>query len=143
VLQLPLVGRALGRLAIARARRDPERRRAAFLGAVARPDEVSRDPVFAALLQEAADRLLDADLGAITDWAASGIALDVRPLAPRLRQPTLVVTGMLDQITRSAGATRLVSVLPAGRLLQLPRAAHFPHLEEPAIVLPALAESLA
>ena len=143
VLQLPLVGRPLARLAIARTRRDPERRRAAFLGAVARPDEVTRDPALAALLQEAADRLVDADLRAMTDWAARAMALDVRPLAARLRQPTLVVTGMLDRITRPAGATRLVSVLPAGRLMRLPHAAHFPHLEEPGTVLPELAGSLA
>jgi pimeloyl-ACP methyl ester carboxylesterase len=131
VLQLPLVGPPLARIAIARTRRSPERRRAAFLGAVAHPDEVMRDPALAALLQEAADRLVDADLRVISDWAARAMALDVRPLAPRLRQPTLVVSGMLDRITRPAGATRLVSMLPAGRLLRLPRAAHFPHLEDP------------
>jgi pimeloyl-ACP methyl ester carboxylesterase len=143
VLQLPLVGRPLACLAIARMRRSPERRRAAYLTAVARPDEVMRDPALAALLQEAADRLVGADLRAIAGWAARAMALDVRPLAARLRQPTLVVTGMLDRIARPAGATRLVSVLPAGRLLRLPGAAHFPHLEEPGTVLPALAESLA
>jgi len=143
VLQLPVVGRPLARLVIGRMRRSPERRRAAYLTAIARPDEVTRDPALAALLQEAADRLVDADLRAMADWGARAMALDIRPLAPRLRQPTLVVTGMLDRISRPAGATRLVSVLPAGRLLRVPGAAHFPHLEEPDTVLPALAESLA
>jgi pimeloyl-ACP methyl ester carboxylesterase len=143
VLQLPLVGRPLARLAIARIRRRPERRRAAFLSAVAHPDEVTRDPALDALLQQAADRLVDVDLRALADWAASATALDLRPLAPSVRQPTLVVSGALDRITRPEGATRLVSVLPAGRLLSVPDVAHFPHLEDPATVLPALAESLA
>ena len=32
--------------------------------------------------------------------------------------------------------------LPAGRLLRLPGIGHFPHLEAPATVLPALVEHL-
>jgi len=38
---------------------------------------------------------------------------------------------------------RLVSVLPAGRMLRLPDVAHFPHFEAPGEVLPALVEHLA
>lgn len=143
VLQLPLIGRPLGRLAIARLRRDPERRRQAYLSALAHPERAAGDPGMAALLELASDRLVDADLHAMADWAANGMAYDVRPLAPRMAQPTLVVAGNHDRVTPVEGALRLVSVLPAGRMLRLPDVAHFPHLEAPGQVLPALAEHLA
>jgi pimeloyl-ACP methyl ester carboxylesterase len=143
VLQLPLVGRPLGRLAIGRLRRDPERRRQAYLSALAHPERLAGDPGMAALLELASDRLVDADLHAMADWAAGGMAFDVRPLAPRMAQPTLVVAGDLDRVTPVQGALRLVSVLPGGRMLRLPDVAHFPHLEAPGEVLPAVAEHLA
>ncbi|HTI32610.1 MAG TPA: alpha/beta hydrolase [Miltoncostaea sp.] len=143
VLQLPLVGRPLARLAIARMRRDPERRRQAYLSALAHPERAADDPGMAALLEVAADRLVDADLRAMADWAASGMAFDVRPLAPRVAQPTLVVAGDLDRVTPVEGALRLVSVLPGATMLRLRDVAHFPHLEAPGEVLPALAEHFA
>lgn len=143
VLQLPLVGRPLGRLAIARLRRDPERRRQAYLSVLAHPVRVADDPGMRALLELAAERLVDADLRAMADWAASGMALDVRPLAPRMPQPTLAVAGTQDRVTPIGGALRLVSVLPAGRMLRLPDVAHFPHLEAPGEVLPPLVEHMA
>ncbi len=143
VLQLPLVGRSLGRLAIGRLRRDPERRRQAYLSVLAHPERSADDPGMAALLELAADRLVDADLHAMADWAASGLAYDVRPLAPRMPQPALVVSGDLDRVTPVEGALRLVSVLPGGRMLRLPDVGHFPHLEAPGEVLPAVVEHLA
>ena len=143
VLQLPLVGRPLGRLAIARLRRDPERRRQAFLSALAHPERVAGDPGMAALLELASGRLASADVRAMADWAASAMAFDVRPLAPRVSQPALVVAGDRDRVTPVEGALRLVSVLPGARMLRLPDVAHFPHLEAPDEVLPALAEHLA
>lgn len=143
VLQLPLVGRVLARRWIARMRRDPERRRQAYLSTLAQPERVRDDPGMAALLELASERLAAADLRAMADWAASGMAFDVRPLAPRVAQPALVVAGAGDRVTPVAGALRLVSVLPAGRILRLPDAAHFPHLEAPAEVLPAIVDHLA
>ncbi|HMO00148.1 MAG TPA: alpha/beta hydrolase [Miltoncostaeaceae bacterium] len=143
VLQLPLVGRPLGRLAIGRMRRDPERRRQAYRAAIAHPDRLAGDPGMAALLELAADRLVDADLHAMADWAASGMAYDVRPLAARMMQPALVVGGDRDRVTPVEGALRLVSVLPGGRMLRLPGVGHFPHLEAPDAVLPAIAGHLA
>lgn len=143
VLQIPLVGRPLGRLAIGRLRRDPQRRRQAYLSVLAHPERAAGDPGMAALLELASDRLVAADLHAMADWAASGMAYDVRPLAPRLAQPALVVAGNRDRVTPVEGALRLVSVLPGGRMLRLPDVAHFPHLEAPDEVLPALAEHLA
>jgi pimeloyl-ACP methyl ester carboxylesterase len=142
VLQLPLVGRPLARLAIARMRRDPERRRQAYLSTLAHPERAADDPGLAALLEVASERLVAADLRAMADWAASGMAFDVRPLAPRMAQPTLVVAGDRDRVTPVEGALRLVSVLPGARMLRLRDVAHFPHLEAPGAVLPALVEHL-
>ena len=136
-------GGPLGRLAIGRMRRDPERRRQAYRAAIAHPDRLAGDPGMAALLELAADRLVDADLHAMADWAASGMAYDVRPLAARMMQPALVVGGDRDRVTPVEGALRLVSVLPGGRMLRLPGVGHFPHLEAPDAVLPAIAGHLA
>ena len=94
------------------------------------------------MLQEAADRLVDADLRAMVDWAARAMALDVRPLAPSLRSRRWSCRAP-STASRGPRGRRGCGVLPAGRLLSLPDAAHFPHLEDPATVLPALAESLA
>jgi pimeloyl-ACP methyl ester carboxylesterase len=142
LVQIPVVGPALARLAIARIRRSPERRRDAYLTAVADPRALTRDPAMHALLQEASDRLSTADIRAMADWASLGLGTDVRPLAPRIPQPSLVVVGTLDRITRPPGAEWLAQALPAGRLLRLPGVGHFPHLEEPATVLPALVAHL-
>ena len=142
VLQLPLVGRPLARLAIARARADPARRRGAFLTTLGDPAPTN-DPAMAALLEEASDRLLRADLRAIADWAQSGLALDVRPLTARLRGPSLVVVGTLDRVTPPPGAQWLAGALPGGRLLSLPGVGHFPHLEAAGEVTAAVAGHLA
>jgi pimeloyl-ACP methyl ester carboxylesterase len=142
LLQLPLAGRPLARLAIARARRSPARRAGAFLAAAGEPASLAGDPALAALLEEAADRLARADLRAMADWAASGLAFDARPLAPRIPRPTLVVAGTLDRVTPHSGARWLADALPAGRLLSLPGVGHFPHLEAREVVARAVAGHL-
>lgn len=142
VLQLPLVGPLLARLAIARIRRDPQRRREAFLSAIADRAALTRDPEMSALLADASDRLAHADLRAMADWAASGLAYDVRPTAGALAAPALVVAGTLDRVTPLAGAQRLAQTLPGGTLLTVPGVAHFPHLERRDLVVPAIVEHL-
>jgi pimeloyl-ACP methyl ester carboxylesterase len=143
VLQVPVLGRLAARVAIARIRRSPARRRDAFLTAVADPGGLSRDPRMAALLEEAADRLLAADLRAMADWAAGALAFDARPLAASIPQPALVACGTLDRITRPPGAHVLADALPAGRILSVPDAGHFPHLERPGVVIPQIVEQVA
>ena len=79
----------------------------------------------------------------MADWAASGLALDVRPLAPAASaRPALVVVGTLDRVTPPPGARWLADALPDGRLLSLPGVGHFPHLEAPEVVAAAIAEHL-
>ena len=140
VLQMPLIGRPLARLAIAGVRRSAQRRRDSVLTTIGDPVSLAGDPALAALLQEAGDRLVRADLRAMADWGASGLALDVRPLASRITRPALVVVGTLDRVTKPPGARWLAAALPAGRLLALPRVGHFPHLEAPGEVVPAIVE---
>jgi len=143
LLLLPGVGRVLARLAIRRIRRNPERRRAAFLSQVADVAGIDGHPELANLLEVAADRLLSADLRTMADWAARGVADDIRPLAPRLEAATLVVVGSADQLTPAADAEWLTSALPHGGLMRVTGAGHFPHLERPDAVLPALTAALA
>jgi pimeloyl-ACP methyl ester carboxylesterase len=143
VLQIPLLGRLLARVAIARIRRSPERRRDAFLTAVADPAALNRDPEMAALLATASDRLESADLRAMAGWAAGALALDLRPAAAALTTPALVVCGTADRITRPDGAAWLARAMPAGTLLSVPGAGHFPHLERRELVVPAILAHLA
>jgi len=142
LLGIPGVGRPLGRLVIARVRRSPERRRQALLSAVAEPGRLDRAPEMSRLLDEAVDAIARADLRAMVEWAAAGIAIDVRPLAARMPQPTLVVAGELDRVAPPEAAAALAEALPDGRLLRLPGIAHFPHLERPGTVCEAIAAHL-
>ena len=143
LLQLPLVGRALARAAIRRARRAPERRRGAFLSVVADPSRVGGRPELEVLLGVAADRLLVADVRTMVDWAASGVADELRPLVSRIDARTLVVAGEQDRLTPPGDAAWLASRLPAGHLLPVADVGHFPHLERPEAVVPAITAHLA
>jgi pimeloyl-ACP methyl ester carboxylesterase len=57
--------------------------------------------------------------------------------------PTLVVAGADDRLTPPAAADRLAGALPAGRVLHVARAGHFPHLERPEVVTPQIVEHMA
>lgn len=142
VLQIPVLGPIAGRVAIRRMRRSPERRRDAYLSAVADPGRLTREPAMQRLLETASDRLLSADLRAMSDWAAGALGFDVRPLAASMPQPVLVVCGALDRITPPSGAHRLATALPEGRLLDVPGSGHFPHLEAQDVVIPAIVDQL-
>jgi pimeloyl-ACP methyl ester carboxylesterase len=142
LVRIPVVGRPLARIGIAHVRRSPRRRRDAFLSVIADPAAIDRDPQMASLLRTAADRLATADLRAMADWAATATAFDVRPTAASVPQPGLVVCGALDRVTRSLGAQWLARSLPKGEMRDVPGAGHFPHLEAPGSVLPAIVEHL-
>lgn len=142
LIRLPVVGQPLARIGISRIRRSPQRRRDAFRSVIADPAAIERDPEMAALLRTAADRLAEADLRAMAAWAGAAMAFDVRPMAAAVPQPGLVVCGALDRVTRSLGAQWLARSLPAGTMLDVPGAGHFPHLEAPGLVLPAIVAHL-
>ncbi len=139
---MPVVGRPLARLLIARARRSPARRRDAYLTTVGDPAALTADPALAALLEEGSARLLHGNLRAMVDWGASGLRFDVRTLARLVRGPALVAAGTLDRVTPLPGARWLADALPDGRLVTLPGVGHFPQFEAPEEVAAAIAAHL-
>jgi pimeloyl-[acyl-carrier protein] methyl ester esterase len=83
------------------------------------------------LLQELRQTLLAGSAAADAALAA-GLSIlrdsDLRGELPQLVQPTLVLHGALDTLTPAAAGAWLAGTLPAARHLELPRAAHAPHL---------------
>jgi pimeloyl-ACP methyl ester carboxylesterase len=63
---------------------------------------------------------------------------DVRAQLAEIRTPTLVVTGVEDQLTPLAHGRFLAATIPGGRLVEVPDAGHFPQLEQPGTVNHAL-----
>lgn len=67
---------------------------------------------------------------------AAGLALlrdtDLREIAPRIAQPTLLLHGAHDPLMPLAAAEWLAGALPQARLEVLPDAAHAPFLSDPA-----------
>ncbi|MGE5386589.1 MAG: alpha/beta fold hydrolase, partial [Betaproteobacteria bacterium] len=57
--------------------------------------------------------------------------VDLRPLMPTVRCPTLILHGAEDPLMPLAGARRLASILPDARLEVLPGCAHAPFLSAP------------
>jgi pimeloyl-[acyl-carrier protein] methyl ester esterase len=72
---------------------------------------------------------------------AAGLRLleqqDLRALAPKLRQPALVIGGGHDRVTPPQASEALARLLPGAQLLLLERAGHAPFLSHPAEVAAA------
>jgi pimeloyl-ACP methyl ester carboxylesterase len=68
---------------------------------------------------------------------------DVREQLAAIRTPTLVVTGAEDRLTPPSLGRALAGAMAAARLVEVPGAAHFPQLEQPARVNAAIREFLA
>jgi pimeloyl-[acyl-carrier protein] methyl ester esterase len=62
------------------------------------------------------------------------LANDLRDAARQLRQPALIVHGALDTLSAPAAGAWLANALPDARHVELPRAAHAPHLSHAAEV---------
>jgi pimeloyl-[acyl-carrier protein] methyl ester esterase len=84
-----------------------------------------------ALLQRLRQTLLAAP-AARAGALASGLAMlrdtDLRAELRRLAQPALILHGALDTLTPPAAGAWLADALPAAQHVELPRAAHAPHL---------------
>jgi pimeloyl-[acyl-carrier protein] methyl ester esterase len=69
---------------------------------------------------------------------AAGLAMllgtDLRDALKQVRQPTLVVHGALDTLSAPSAGAWLANALPDSRHVELPRAAHAPHLSHAADV---------
>jgi pimeloyl-[acyl-carrier protein] methyl ester esterase len=102
---------------------------------------------------EAAQQVIEAALAGQgaphRDALIAGMALldsvDLRPLVPRIAQPTLIVVGQNDRVTLP-GATRwLAAALPDARFIEVSRAGHAPfvsHHEEVAAAMRAFLAEL-
>jgi len=134
----PWVGRPLTAAALAVARRRPERRRRAYLSALADPGELAGDPALVAMLEDAVRRLGRERPRSLAAALRAGLRFDLRQVAPAVAQPALVMVGERERVVHPGGAASLADALPAGRLLLVPGAGHLPHVERPDIALPAL-----
>jgi proline iminopeptidase len=72
----------------------------------------------------------------ITAWAGPSTrggweTTDFRDRLAQIRTPALIVTGAWDPIISPRWSRALEASLPQPRLVQFPRSAHLPHLEEP------------
>ncbi len=72
-----------------------------------------------------------------------GSDVDIRPILPTIRQPTLVLHGELDAIVPIAQGRALAQTLPHAEFQALAGAGHVPTLTRPAEVAQAMAEFLA
>ncbi|HZA92427.1 MAG TPA: alpha/beta hydrolase [Gemmatimonadales bacterium] len=80
-------------------------------------------------------------------WASlwnseDSLGYDWRPMAERVKAPTLVVHGDKDPLPL-AGSEEWVQALPAARLVVIPDAGHYPHAEQPERFFPVVESFLA
>jgi len=86
-------------------------------------------PDVAAALHELRS-VLRADLTAMQAWEGGLYqSIDLAPLLPELRCPTLVVAGELDLICGPAQARGIAAAIPSAELVTIPDCGHFPALE--------------
>lgn len=139
---LPVVGRPVAHLGMRWLQRSQRRARASYVAAVARPEALRGDPAVAALLEDAAERLRRADRRTMVESLRAGVLADLRPLAARVRQPTLVIGGDRDNVARPAAVDALAAALPHGRRVRLRGVGHLPPVECPRALTAELARHL-
>lgn len=64
--------------------------------------------------------------------------LDFTPLLSKIRNPTLVMVGALDQTTPPAVARALASGIPGAKFLEIPGCGHCPQIENPRAFIDAV-----
>jgi pimeloyl-ACP methyl ester carboxylesterase len=74
--------------------------------------------------------VLRADLAAMKAWEGGLYqSIDLGPLLPTIRCPTVVVAGELDLICGPAQARGIAAAIPGAHLVTIPECGHFPALE--------------
>lgn len=86
------------------------------------------------LLERDATRALAIDLAACASYAGARVA------APRVRCPTLILSGTLDRMTPPRGAEELAGLIAGARVVALPGCGHMMMVEQPDRTLDVLAE---
>jgi esterase len=86
------------------------------------------------------------DMAGRVEWSRAGGEPLIRGLWPyveAIRSPTLVVHGADSALFPLATAVRMAEVNPLVRVLDVPDAGHFVHIDQPAVVLRAIRQHLA
>ncbi len=99
-----------------------------FVGGFNRGDARAK-AVTAELLQLADPRPAGETLAAGLAWLRD---VDLRPQAPRVRAPTLLIHGAADPLMPLAGAQALAALIPGARLEIMADCAHAPFISQPA-----------
>ncbi|MGH7908950.1 MAG: alpha/beta fold hydrolase [Thermodesulfobacteriota bacterium] len=69
--------------------------------------------------------------------------LDFTPILGKIRNPTLVIVGALDQTTPPALARELANGIPGAQFLEIPGCGHCPQIEKPQAIIDAVSAFLA
>ncbi|HJW25991.1 MAG TPA: alpha/beta fold hydrolase [Rhodocyclaceae bacterium] len=99
-----------------------------FVGGFNRGDERAK-AVTRELLERADPRPPAATLATGLAWLRD---VDLRPIAPAVAAPTLIMHGAADPLMPLAAAQALASLLPRARLETFPTSAHAPFVSDPA-----------
>jgi pimeloyl-ACP methyl ester carboxylesterase len=87
--------------------------------------------------------VLRADLAAMKAWEGGLYqSIDLAPLLPGIRCPTLVVAGELDLICGPAQARGIAASIPGAELVTIPECGHFPALEGAGVYRAAIVDWL-
>jgi len=138
---LPVMGPPTAGVVMAGLKRSRRRWVSAYEAAVAHPMRHAADPRWQALAELAWRRFRTVPTAVLTRSLRATALCDLRTPAARVWQPALVLVGDRDRTT-GLDAPILARVLPAGRLVRVPDAAHLPHLERPDVALPSLVDFL-
>jgi len=98
-----------------------------FVGGFNRGDAHSKE-VTRQLLDLADPRPPAATLGAGLDWLRD---VDMRPVAPQVKAPTLLIHGAADPLMPLAAAKALAALIPGAQLAVFGECAHAPFLSRP------------
>jgi pimeloyl-[acyl-carrier protein] methyl ester esterase len=98
-----------------------------FVGGFNRGDARSKD-VTRRLLELADPRPPAATLAAGLTWLRD---VDLRPLAPQIKAPTLLIHGAADPLMPLAAAEALAALIPGARLAAMAECAHAPFISRP------------
>ncbi len=156
-----LVGHSMGGLlALALAARNPEIQRLVVLSAALRiPVQPRRQPVTPEEVEEICRRIYHQERW--VRWCVehrSQVILstppvmlkdlemvrgvDLRPLAPEIRQPVHFAVGRYDEVVTAPLLQETLALLPQARLTWLEQSGHMPHLEEAGRVAEIIEEEL-
>jgi pimeloyl-ACP methyl ester carboxylesterase len=138
ILGLPLIGPWLARVGLFGLRQRPELltrayARAAGAGRVL----VGGDPNRDFFIAQTRRSLAETPMRVVAPAISYAVAADLRELAPDVTAPTLVVIAEGDGLAPAPGVTAFAKELPAARVLRV-ATGHFPHLDLPDVVVPAI-----